>query len=101
VFNKSGYARATRAAKTGFMQDSLAAAVVPRSLAWLESRCFGVGCRGNGITSSDGRDSGLTESALLRQLLETVLEMASRPRSQPLSHTVSTEPQDCMSAPTR
>jgi hypothetical protein len=68
VFNKSGYARATRAAKTGFMQDSLAAAVVPRSLAMARDSL--IRCRASDevkeLLQAIAAQRQITESALVR-----------------------------------
>jgi uncharacterized protein (DUF1778 family) len=79
VFYKSGYPRSTRAAKTGFMQDSLAAAVVTRSLT-MANEVF-VQCRVSQETKSllqtAAAQKGVSESVLLRQLLETVLGITS------------------------
>jgi hypothetical protein len=79
VFNKSGYARATRAAKTGFMQDSLAAALVPRSPATAgESliRCR-VSDQVKGLLQAISAQRQITESALVRQLIEAMVQMAT------------------------
>jgi hypothetical protein len=79
VFNKSGYARATRAAKTGFMQDSLAAALVPRSLAM--DRESLVRCRVSdevkSLLQTIAAQRQISESALVRQLIEAMVQMAT------------------------
>jgi predicted DNA-binding protein len=79
VFNKSGYARATRAAKTGFMQDSLAAAVVPRSLVMARESL--IRCRVSEevkrLLRTIAAQRQTTESALVRQLIEAMVQMAT------------------------
>jgi len=80
VFNKSGYARATRAAKTGFMQDSFAAALVKHS------RIMGappfvaarVTPEMKTLLRVLAEREQITESALVRQLLEGMLRMSTQ-----------------------
>jgi predicted DNA-binding protein len=79
LFYKSGYPRSTRAAKTGLMQDSLAAAVVPRSLAMAREsliRCR-VSDEVKGLLQTIAAQRQITESALIRQLIEAMVQMAT------------------------
>ena len=79
AFYKSGYPRSTRAAKTGFMQDSLAAAVVPRSLAMARESL--IRCRVSddvkGLLQAIAAQRQMTESALVRQLIEAMVQMVT------------------------
>jgi hypothetical protein len=69
----------TRAAKTGSMQDSLAAALVPRSRAMAREclvRCQ-VSDEAKGLLQRIAAQRQITESAFVRQLIEAMVQMAT------------------------